>query len=62
MRIGTLTDPASFDRENKPELSTPLAGRPTLVLDTTDTPADITARRIIETFGLEIQPTSLNND
>lgn len=62
VKIGKLTDPASFDREKKPELSTPLPGRPTLILDTTATPADITARRIIETFGLQIRSEALNND
>jgi len=53
VKIGKLTDPASLDRENKPELSTPLPGRATLILDTTHTPADVTARTIVETFGLQ---------
>jgi hypothetical protein len=53
VKIGKLTDPTSVDRENRPELTTPLPGRETLIIDTTNTPPDESAERIIAYFGLQ---------
>jgi hypothetical protein len=52
VRIGKLTDPASFDRKKPLELSTPLPGREALVLDTTSISAADAAAEIIQHFGL----------
>jgi chloramphenicol 3-O-phosphotransferase len=53
-QIGKLTDPDSIDTSReKFDLFSPLPGRDTLVIDTTATPPDESARRIIEYFGLE---------
>jgi hypothetical protein len=52
VKIGKLTDPASLDRTNKPELSTPLPCRETLIIDTTSTAPGESASQIIEQFGL----------
>jgi SpoVK/Ycf46/Vps4 family AAA+-type ATPase len=53
VKIGKLTDPASLDRDNKPELSTPLPGRGTLIIDSTRKTPDESAAAIIEHFGLQ---------
>ena len=55
VKIGKLTDPASFDRETQPELSTPLPGRETLIIDTTETPVEDSAQQVIRQFGIERQ-------
>ena len=55
VKIGKLTDPASIDRAEKPELSTPLPGRETLIIDTTVTSVEDTADQIIRQFGLARQ-------
>ena len=55
IKIGKLTDPDRVGT-NKVELSRPLAGRETLVIDTTETPAESSARQIIEQYGLQVQP------
>jgi hypothetical protein len=52
VKIGKLTDPTSVDRENKPELTTPLPGRETLIIDTTSTQPGVVAAQIIDHFGL----------
>ena len=52
VKIGKLIDPASFDREHKPELSTPWPGRDTLIIDTTDTQPERAAEKIVQHFGL----------
>jgi hypothetical protein len=59
VRIGKLTDPASLDREKKPELSTPFPGRETLIIDTTDTSAESAAVQILDHYGLQQQPAGL---
>lgn len=61
VKIGKLTDPASFDRKQPIELSTPLPGRETLIIDTTRKPPDETAFEIIQHFGLQILPPALVN-
>jgi len=53
IKIGKLTDPASFDRKKQIELSTPLPGRETLILDTTHVSAEDTAREIIAHCNLQ---------
>ena len=58
VRIGKLTDPTSFDRVPKPELSKPLPGRETLIIDTTVTSAADAAEHIIHEYGLERQSAS----
>lgn len=53
-QIGKLTDPESVDiSKDKFGLFSPLPGRDTLTIDTTHTPPDETARRIVDYFGLE---------
>lgn len=52
--IGKLTDAEHIDRSTI-ELSTPLPGRETLILDTTETSPDRVAAKIVEHFGLERQ-------
>lgn len=54
VRIGKLTDPDSIGR-NKIDLTTPYPGRETLILDTTLTPATVTAARIVDHYGLQRQ-------
>jgi hypothetical protein len=50
VRIGKLTDPESVGRPGKnPDLRSPIDGRKTLVIDTTSTPPDASAR-LIATF------------
>lgn len=61
VRIGKLTDPKSIGRKNI-ELSSPLPGRETLIIDTTDTSQDTAAMQIIEYFGLQPQPEALGVD
>lgn len=51
VRIGKLTDLNSFNRKQL-ELSTPLPGRPTFIIDTTRTPPKNAARQIVDRFGL----------
>ena len=58
VKIGKLTDPGRFDRPPI-ELSTPLPGRTTLIIDTTNTPAEAAAEKIIQSFGLEQQSPEL---
>ena len=55
VRIGKLVDPESVGRNNV-DLTSPYPGRDTLVLDTTNIAAVVTAERIIEHFGLQRQP------
>lgn len=55
VKIGKLTDPASVTREGKPDLESPLPGRDTLIIDTTEIPPGVAAERIIEYFGLKQQ-------
>jgi hypothetical protein len=52
VRIGKLTDPESVGRGDA-VLTSPYPGRETLILDTTYAPPDVTAKRIIEHFGLQ---------
>ncbi|HMT09845.1 MAG TPA: AAA family ATPase [Pyrinomonadaceae bacterium] len=53
-QIGKLTDPDSIDlSKEKWDLYSPLPARETLVIDTTDTPPEETALRIIEHYELE---------
>jgi hypothetical protein len=53
LRIGKLIDPDSIDRpEKKINLTTPLPGRETLIIDTTATPATESAEQIVSHFGL----------
>ena len=52
VKIGKLTDPTSLDRDNKPELSTPLPGRETLIIDTTCTSPDESAAQVMTHFEL----------
>jgi len=52
-QIGKLTDPDSVGR-SKLNLLTPLPGRETLTIDTTDTQPDEAAALIIDYFGLGI--------
>jgi hypothetical protein len=50
VQIGKLTDPDSVGRPGKnPDLRSPLGGRETLVIDTTETPPEASAR-LIATF------------
>ena len=57
VKIGKLTDPGSVDRPGKTiNLTTPLPGRETLIIDTTHTPPDEAALQIIDHFRLEQQP------
>ena len=58
VKIGKLTDPGSFDRMH-PELSTPLPGRETLIIDTTSTSAEDAATQIIEHVGLQQRAVDL---
>lgn len=56
VKIGKLTDPDSIDRPGKNiNLTTPLPGRETLIIDTTATPPDIAAETIVMHYGLERQ-------
>jgi chloramphenicol 3-O-phosphotransferase len=53
VKIGKLTDPESVNRPGKHiVLTEPLPGRDTLRIDTTCTPPDVTARQIVEHYGL----------
>jgi hypothetical protein len=53
-QIGKLTDPDSIDlSREKLDLFSPLPGRETLVIDTTDIEPAEAADRVIEYFGLE---------
>jgi len=53
VRIGKLTDPDSVDTsQERNDLLSPLPGRETLVIDTTDVTPDDAALRIIEHYGL----------
>ena len=59
IKIGKLTDPESIGRPGKKiNLTTPLPGRETLVIDTTETGPEIVAQQIIEHFGLQQQTTA----
>ena len=61
VKIGKLTDPESIGRSGKKvDLTSPLPGRETLIIDTTHTPPEEVARQIIEHFRLESQPDTLN--
>ena len=54
-RIGKLTDPDSVDRSRERyDLLSPLPGRETLIIDTSDTLPCEAASRIIEHYGLHI--------
>ena len=50
--IGKLTDPATVTKSKVPDLESPLPGRETLIIDTTDLSPAETAERIIQHFGL----------
>ena len=52
VRIGKLTDPDSVGRSEL-VLTSPYPGRETLILDTTNTPPEVTAEAIIDHFGLQ---------
>ncbi|MEO6334695.1 MAG: AAA family ATPase [Pyrinomonadaceae bacterium] len=53
LRIGKLTDPASIGSPGiSVNLTTPLPGRETLIIDTTNTPPDVAAERIATYFRL----------
>ncbi len=54
VKIGKLTDPDAIGRK-KIELSLPLPGRETQIIDTTYTSPDKAAGQIIEHFGLQLQ-------
>ena len=57
VKIGKLTDPESIGRSGKQiNLTTPLPGRQTLVIDTTDTPPGNAAQQIIDRFDLPPLP------
>lgn len=61
IRIGKLTDPDSIGRPGKNiELSTPLPGKETLIIDTTATSVESSARQIIEYFGLQQRSEGLD--
>lgn len=52
--IGKLTDPDSIDMSRERfDIFSPLPGRDTLIIDTTDTPPAASARRIVEYFVLK---------
>jgi len=54
VKIGKLTDPTSIGRPGKDiNLTSPLPGRETLIIDTTSVPAEESAARIIEHFHLQ---------
>lgn len=54
-----LTDPDSVEgSQERNDLLSPLPGRDTLVIDTSDIPPDEAAKRIIEYFGLDESATS----
>ena len=53
VKIGKLTNPTSLDRANKPELSTALPGRETLIINTTELPAGASAAEVIRHFQLQ---------
>lgn len=56
VKIGKLTDPASVGRPGKKiNLTTPLPGRETLIIDTTDTSPETSAERIIDHYQLQRQ-------
>jgi chloramphenicol 3-O-phosphotransferase len=53
VRLRKLTDPSSIDSSKQEiDLLSPLPGRDTLIIDTTDLAPDATARRIVEHYGL----------
>jgi hypothetical protein len=63
LRIGKLADPESVDRSLvRYDLLSPLPGRETLIIDTTDTQPQQTARLIIDHFGLRQTLVVENND
>jgi hypothetical protein len=57
VRIGKLTDPASVGR-NRINLTSPLPGRETLIIDTTAKPPEQTVLEILEHFRLKAIPES----
>jgi broad-specificity NMP kinase len=62
LRIGKLADPESVDRSLvRYDLLSPLPGRETLILETTNIQPEETARLIIEHFGLQ-QSVVVEND
>jgi len=54
IKIGKLTDPDSIGRANI-ELTSPLPGRETLIIDTTDLRPEIAAQQVIEHYQLPWQ-------
>lgn len=53
VRIGKLTDPGSIGRPGgDPDLSSPLTGRETLIIDTSSTSPEIAALTIAEFYEL----------
>ena len=52
-RIGKLTDPDTVDTQHERyDLLSPLPGRATLIIDTTETSPEVVAGQIIEHYGL----------
>lgn len=51
VKIGKLTDPESVGRDNI-NLTTPLPGRETLIIDTTDLHPEVAAEQIVEHYRL----------
>jgi broad-specificity NMP kinase len=63
LRIGKLVDPEAVDRSLElHDLRSPLPGRETLIIDTTDVRPEETARLIIEHFGLRQSPVVETKD
>ncbi|HUR99353.1 MAG TPA: AAA family ATPase [Pyrinomonadaceae bacterium] len=60
VKIGKLTDPASVGRAGDPiNLTTPVPGRETLIIDTTDVTPEDSARQIAEHYRLHRVPPDL---
>jgi RNase adaptor protein for sRNA GlmZ degradation len=60
VRIGKLTDPDSVDTsQQRNDLLSPLPGRQTLIIDTSDLSPDESADRIIRHFGLAMRSNNV---
>ena len=58
VKIGKLTDPESVGRPGKTiNLTTPLPGRETLIIDTTHVDPATAAERVLQHYGLQRQPS-----
>ena len=61
VRIGKLTDPDSVGRSEL-DLTSPFPGRETLIIDTTHSTVEDTARQIIDRFGLQRSSADLQTN